>query len=282
MFLGGVVLGLAFQNSGGTYVLSRFLTTKEQWVLLALAAAIGVGGIAVYTNRTRAPTPVRSASKRPAAEPEASPVAASALPDTGGPPPPMVSPVVLVSEAPNEDRRLSVSVAGAVMEPGLYELDTDARVQDIIDRAGGALPDADLSDINLAALLIDGSTLTIPSGPTASVEGDRLVLRGRRTPVQNPPQYTLSGWRPSSAATGSSPNVPSSTPAGSGNMIDLNYASPQELESLPGIGPKLAAEIVQFRANEPFQTVDDLIHVSGIGPKKLEAVRSLVTVRSAQ
>jgi len=63
-----------------------------------------------------------------------------------------------------------------------------------------------------------------------------------------------------------------------GGSIDLNKAPPEELESLPGIGPKLASEIVRFRTHTPFQSVDDVIEVPGIGPKKLEGIRPLVMV----
>jgi competence protein ComEA len=61
-------------------------------------------------------------------------------------------------------------------------------------------------------------------------------------------------------------------------LINLNRATAQELEALPGIGPKLAADIVAFRQEQPFASIEDLQLVSGIGPKRLEAVLDLVTV----
>ena len=76
--------------------------------------------------------------------------------------------------------------------------------------------------------------------------------------------------------------MPAAAAAGAqekGGLLDLNSASQDELETLPGIGPKLAAEIIAYRSRAPFASVDDLTNVSGIGPKKLEGVRNLVTVR---
>jgi competence protein ComEA len=129
-----------------------------------------------------------------------------------------------------------------------------------------------MTDINLAAYLIDGTTLTIPGEP----EEHAGVIRRPSAPPPNPAQYTVSGWQ----AGGGGPATDSASGSrsnGSGG-IDLNRASAAELETLPGIGPKLAGEIIRFRDQQPFRSVDDLDLVSGIGPKRLEAVRGLVTV----
>jgi len=179
---------------------------------------------------------------------------------------------------------VAASIMGAVRRPGMYEFDADSRVQDLVDAARGVTEDADVSDINGAARLIDGSTLTIPVRGVAVVADGTLIAHGGQSAAElNPPQYTISGWR--SSATGAVPEQgagTSGTPApqsGSAapGLINVNTASKEQLESLPGIGPKLAQEIINYRALAQFASVADLDNVPGIGPKRLEAIRGLVT-----
>jgi competence protein ComEA len=144
--------------------------------------------------------------------------------------------------------RLVVHVAGAVARPGVYELTTGARVHAAIDAAGGSLPDAATDALNLAAPVADGERVYVP------VVGEPVP------PPAAPP--------PPSAASSSMPAGP----------VDLNRATVDELDLLPGIGPATAQAIVDHRdTNGPFASVDDLEAVRGIGPAKLEAIRPLVT-----
>lgn len=137
-----------------------------------------------------------------------------------------------------------VHVAGAVTAPGVYRLPTGSRVVDAVQSAGGLTADAQPDAVNLAALLGDGERVYVP----------RV---GEVVPVV------------SLAATGST------APPG---PIDINRASADELDALPGVGPATAAAIVAFRDQHgPFGSVDDLADVRGIGPAKLEALRGLVT-----
>jgi competence protein ComEA len=168
----------------------------------------------------------------------------------------------------------------------MYKLKDGARVQDLLDAAHGVREDGDLSDINLAARVIDGTTLTVPSRATASREGTKLRIRsGESAAALNLPEYTISGWRPAEVKpAGQTPATEAPAHAGvpaaaaPSGLIDLNTATQAALESLPGIGPKTAEKIIAYRTRVPFRSVDDLANVNGIGPKKLEAVRSLVTV----
>jgi competence protein ComEA len=136
--------------------------------------------------------------------------------------------------------------AGAVTRPGVYTLAAGARVADLIEAAGGAIPEADLDRVNLAAPLGDGAQVHVPRLGEASVAapfGGQGVAEGDSV------------------------------------LIDLNTAGAEELESLPGVGPATSAAILQHREeNGPFAAVDDLISVSGIGDAKLAAIRDLVTV----
>lgn len=148
---------------------------------------------------------------------------------------------------PSTEPVLLVHVAGAVVEPGVYQLVGDARVRDAIVAAGGPTATADWNALNLAASISDGVKVYVPN------VGEEL-----------PPSLTA----PPADPSGSIPTGP----------IDVNAATADELESLPGVGPSTATAIVTERErNGPFLDVDDLDRVPGIGPAKLEALRGLVT-----
>jgi len=137
---------------------------------------------------------------------------------------------------------LRVHVAGAVRTPGIVELAPGALVADAIQAAGGSLPGADLDALNLAAPVRSGERVLVP-------------MPGTSVPT---------------------PDAPSGA---SGAGIDLNQASAAELETLPGIGPSLASAIIQYRdQNGPFQSVEQLLDVPGIGPTRMSQLRALVTV----
>jgi competence protein ComEA len=150
-----------------------------------------------------------------------------------------------VAAEPVAVTRVLVHVAGAVVEPGVYELGGDARVRDAIVAAGGPTEVADWNALNLAAAITDGIKVYVPS------VGEEI-----------PASLTI----PAPAVAGR-PMLP----------IDVNAATAQELEALPGVGPATATAIVTERErNGPFVDVDDLDRVPGIGPAKLDALRDLV------
>jgi competence protein ComEA len=151
-----------------------------------------------------------------------------------------------------------VDVVGAVRVPGVVTLPVDARVVDAIRAAGGAAPGADLVRLNLAAKLGDGSRVAVP-------------LVGAPPPAVDPNAVTGS-VDPSGAGSGTDRTTDD-------GPINVNVASAEELEELPGIGPTLAAAIVEDRErNGPFTSVDDLNRVPGIGDGRLAPIRELVTV----
>jgi competence protein ComEA len=140
-----------------------------------------------------------------------------------------------------------VYVAGAVAVPGVYTLAPLSRVTDAMSAAGGALATADLNVMNLAATVHDGERIYVP------VEGEIVpaVLAGDTT-------------------------VDTTIPMG---PVNVNTATADQLDVLPGDGPTTSAAIVAYREQHgPFQSVDQLGDVHGIGPAKLEALRGLVTV----
>jgi competence protein ComEA len=198
---------------------------------LIVVVVVTLAGAGFWYTRSL-PKPVQVAS---------SPAPAAVAPDDGAPAFAAVSGSPVVSAAP-----LIVDVTGWVRNPGVYEFAAGDRVIDAVNRAGGAREGADLSVINLAAPLADGTQVVV------SKEGET----------------------PAGATAGAVSGVP-----GSGALVNINTASETELETLNGVGPVTAAAIIQYRTeNGPFATVDDLMDVSGIGPATLEELRPQVTV----
>ncbi|HEX5028425.1 MAG TPA: ComEA family DNA-binding protein [Gaiellaceae bacterium] len=143
---------------------------------------------------------------------------------------------------------LVVHVVGEVRRPGLYRLREGSRIADAVHRAGGALRDADLSAVNLAAPLVDGIQVAVPA-------------------------RVAEGAAPSASAgvagAGGAPTAP---------LVSLSAATLDQLDELPGVGPVTAQKIVDYRTEHgPFASVDDLDAVPGIGPTRIEQLRELVT-----
>lgn len=192
----------------------------------------------------------------------AGPVARSSAPaPSGAPDGPSASPTP--SSAPAE---LVVSVVGLVRTPGLVHLPPTARIADAIARAGGGRPGADLLGLNMAQPLRDGDQ----------------VLVGYADPAGGPAlrSAVVSGGGASGPAPGAAaPRGSSPASAASGAPVNLNTADAAALDALPGVGPKTAAAILEWRQrNGRFSSVDQLAEVDGIGPARFASLRDLVTV----
>ena len=169
--------------------------------------------------------------------------------------PPRGEPVTL--NPPASPPPLVVHIVGAVRLPGVYQFQESSRVQDAILAAGGLRADANPEDINLASFLEDGQQLIIPSLEVPTSTG--LIPTDSRA-IELPLTIT------------------SPTPG----LVNINTATQQELESLPGIGPVTAQKILAYReANGPFAAIEDIQSVSGIGPVIFEKIKNLITVNNS-
>jgi competence protein ComEA len=142
-----------------------------------------------------------------------------------------------------------VQVAGAVHRPGVYRMGPGRRVDDAVRAAGGAQPQADLAGVNLAAKVSDGQQVIVPVAGAAGA----------------------AGTGPAGSAGGAG--------AASGQPLNLNTATPEQLDQLDGLGPATAQKIVAYRqAHGGFRSVSELDQVPGIGEKKLAALKDRVRV----
>jgi len=149
---------------------------------------------------------------------------------------------------------LVVHVTGAVAHQGICQVSPGSRVQDAIQAAGGFTQEADPSGLNLAALLRDGDLVRVPykavAGSTAITPASKLGV-----PAIDP------------------------EPGRAGGRININTATADALESLPGIGPATAEKIIAYRVEHgPFATIEAIQDVSGIGPVTFAKIQDLITV----
>jgi len=215
---------------------------------LAVVAALAVL-VTLFTLVRDKPAPVMSAKLPPVENASTTSPRSSASPAAGQP--------------AGSDRPLVVSVVGLVHTPGLVTLAPGARIADALQAAGGAMDGADTIGLNMARPLGDGEQIVVGLAP---VSGKPTALG-------------------SSVASGSAPlpgapaPVSGSVKPKAGEVLDLNIATVEQLDTLPGVGPVTAAAIVAWRqANGKFTSIDQLADVDGIGPARLEKLRALVRV----
>lgn len=138
------------------------------------------------------------------------------------------------------ESKIVVHIAGAVNRPGVYVLPSGSRVYEAIQKAGGETGEADIDSLNLARIVKDGEKIYLPK------KGETVKNSGEET----------------------------------GRKLNLNSASLEELEELPGIGEELAKRIVDYREkNGPFTSIEEVMNVTGIGRKKFESIKDKVCVK---
>ena len=162
------------------------------------------------------------------------------------------------STVATESARVTVHVVGAVRAPGVYVLRRGSRAVDAVAAAGGLLGDAAPAALNLARVVEDGEQVIVPTAQEAAAGAGGGVGAG--------------GAGGAAAGGGG--------PPGAGGKVNLNTATAAQLDALPGVGPSTAAKIVADREkNGPFRSADDLMRVTGIGAKKFDSLKDLISVR---
>jgi competence protein ComEA len=220
------------------------------------------GGTASLTNAVASPpvNPDAAAANSPA-NGLIAPVAGAApglLPIITVPPPPVTTTTMLIT----------VHAAGAVNNPGVFVFDGLPRVDDVVNAAGGLAGNADDSGLNLAAPVVDGQRIFVPiiGKPVPTV-----------LPVEVAAAAVVADVQPvGSSGAGAKPGARAAVPGG---LIDLNTATAEQLDALPGVGPATASAILAYRTEHGrFKSVGELMEVRGIGEGKFASIRPKVKV----
>lgn len=149
--------------------------------------------------------------------------------------------------------KIVVHIEGEVVSPGVYELESDKRVFDVIEAAGGLLETADRKKINLAKKIIDEEYIYIPNENSEDIEMENIT------------------------SLSSKPNTNSNQNEG---LVNINRANSSELVVLPGIGEVLANRIIEYRSEKgDFKSIEELRNVSGIGDKKFNEIKDKVILQ---
>lgn len=248
---------------------------RTRWPLLVLGLIIVIGSGAAYFLKTRAAAPAPIVITESSAPPVS---VSSVLPPPSKSPPAVavVSPKAAVSPKPAPAPKIFVHVAGAVQKPSLYALPVGCRVMQAIKAAGGAKASADLDAVNLAEKLTDGEKIYLPvkttTGATAMLAAPGNAVGRTSVGLETP--------APKAAKAKNAAARPGKLSAAAPGVIALNTATADELERLPGIGPAMAERILAYRhAQGGFKSANELMEVSGIGPKKFAKIEPFVKLR---
>lgn len=142
-------------------------------------------------------------------------------------------------------------IDGCVNKPGVYSFKKDDRIKDIVKLAGGFTQDADTKNVNLAMKLKDEMKIHIPSKTETSKE--------QNNDTQSSDIVTIKDNN-------------------SSNLVNINTADSNKLQTLPGIGPSKAKKIIEFREKNQFKKIEEIKNVDGIGDKTFESLKSLITI----
>ena len=247
---------------------------RERTGLIAFLGVISTLVAIIYWQQMRTPSSAGITLR------EASAISPPAAPLSNAP----------ISTAPTDNPALQpappaaeivVHVTGAVKKPGVYHLPLASRGDDAIKVAGGATADANPDALNLAAHLEDGSQIHVPTrkeqSSSAAPTPDSLV---RRDTGGVPKKETKPAAAHSNSHTGHGGRGGGKLKADSGATININTADAETLQKLPGIGPSMADRILDYRkTNGGFKTPEELMEVSGIGPKKFDKMQPFVRVK---
>ena len=167
---------------------------------------------------------------------------------------------VITNENNINDDIVVIHITGSVKNPGIVKLKEGSRIEDAIEAAGGLTENADITKVNLAYVVEDGTKIKIPSASEEDIgdediidskSGDNIIIEENTVSSNNSTQ-----------------------------TININKATEKEFETLPGIGPSLASKIIEYRnQNGKFGSIEDIKNVNGIGDNKYEKIKDLITVK---
>ena len=161
----------------------------------------------------------------------------------------------------NEEKVIIVHVSGAVNQPGIVELSENSRIADAIEKAGGLKEESCIDEINLAYVLEDGIKIHIP---TMDEQKENNKIKNNSNSYITSESNLSSGKNNNQKKTG---------------KININTATQEELETLPGIGPTTSLKIINYRnENGKFKSIEDIKEVSGIGESKFNNIKNMISI----
>ena len=167
-------------------------------------------------------------------------------------------------EESKEEEKIVVHITGAVNKEGIVELQEGARIADAIEKAGGTKENADIKNINLATILEDGMKVHIPT-----IE----ETRANNENIESSENFANSQVTTTTQIPTTSSNTKKQ------GKININTATEEELDTLPGIGPSTAAKIIDYRKeNGKFKSIEEIKEVRGIGDAKYEKIKELIII----
>ena len=153
-----------------------------------------------------------------------------------------------------ENDMIVIHITGEVKKPGIVKIEEGSRVQDIIDKAGGLTDKADITNVNLAYVVEDGTKIKIPSTNDEKTN-EQVITEGIGENIINIEDKK-------------------------DTLVNINSANEAELEELPGIGPSISSRIVEYRnSNGKFKTIEDIKNVTGIGENKFNNIKLFIKVK---
>ncbi len=156
-----------------------------------------------------------------------------------------------------EEDIIVIHIIGEVKKPGVVRVKEGSRVEDIVKEAGGLTENADISNINLAYIVEDGTKIRIPSIDEENNDGSYISADGGKGVIISEENDNTSS-----------------------SIVNINTASETELEQLPGIGPSISSKIVEYRNQKgKFKSIEDIKNVTGIGDNKFEKIKDLIRVK---
>ena len=158
-----------------------------------------------------------------------------------------------------EEKNIFVHIAGCVQKEGMLELSANCRIANEIEKAGGLTQEADLSDINLAYLLEDGMKIYIPNQNERQENNENAENTAK---AENTPSMQIQDTNTKQ------------------DVININTATQEELDTLPGIGPATATKIIEYRKEKgKFKQKEEIKEVSGIGEAKYEKIKEYISIK---